>query len=207
MNSQLEKRMDESSGDCGGGVWVVNMDIKYSAEYIAIHNHYLDKTAARSGVPLINHINEGLAILDILGASDTTKKAFCLHPLFQGDDDLISNLDKSWVFLPKAVLLAMEYRARANDWLSDKVFPTGARTIINGEDVPYIGTKGLPSYGVLPEVKQMLIAGKVQNYKDFCLYHKGTHGRSDELEVYFATWLDTLGVGVKQYESLIKDIS
>ena len=45
-----------------------------------------------------------------------------------------------------------------------------------------------------PELRAMLIADKVQNKKDFQLYHQGTHERSKELSEYFDDWLELLGV-------------
>jgi hypothetical protein len=62
--------------------------IKDSIEYKMIKAHYCDRVAKRSQVPLMNHIDEGLIILEAIGAVESTKKAFCLHPLFQADDDL-----------------------------------------------------------------------------------------------------------------------
>ena len=62
-------------------------------EISLIKNFYGDKTAKRSGVPLINHINEGLIVLDFIKASDIAKKAYCLHPLVQSDKNLILNAD------------------------------------------------------------------------------------------------------------------
>jgi hypothetical protein len=38
----------------------------------------------------------------------------------------------------------------------------------------------------------MLFADKVQNEKDFALYHEGTHARSKELREYFNNWLNIL---------------
>lgn len=40
----------------------------------------------------------------------------------------------------------------------------------------------------------MLIADKVQNYKDFRKHHLDTHARADELDFYFKTWLKELDV-------------
>ena len=88
-------------------------------EYTAIKDYYGNKTAKRSGVPLINHINEGLEILDIIQASTTAKRAYCLHPIFQKDEDLKLNMGKiSWYnFDSYIILLTMEYRNIANQYL------------------------------------------------------------------------------------------
>lgn len=50
-------------------------------EYYLIKGYYFDRRAKRSNVFLINHIEEGLVILDVMGASEKAKKAFCLHPI------------------------------------------------------------------------------------------------------------------------------
>ena len=39
------------------------------------------------GVHLINHIDEGLYILKVFGASDLAKRAYIMHPIIQGDSD------------------------------------------------------------------------------------------------------------------------
>ena len=46
----------------------------------AIRVHYGGDFAKRSGIPLINHIIEGLCILIRLGAPRSVCGAWCLHP-------------------------------------------------------------------------------------------------------------------------------
>lgn len=151
-------------------------------EYNLIKQHYEARRAKRSGVPLINHINEGLIILDKLGATQHSKAAFCLHPLVQADNDLICFKDYHLVD-PYALLLAMEYRNVANAYLS---YHTTA-----------------PRLSPLKEVNDMLIADKVQNKKDFMLYHYGTHPRSERLLEYFDEWLYTLNVSDDMYKEFL----
>ena len=50
----------------------------------------------------------------------------------------------------------------------------------------------------------MLIADKVQNYKDFLLYHKNTHERSDELDEYFNSWFKILHCDYKELVKIIE---
>lgn len=158
-------------------------------EYKLIAEYYSDRVANRSQVLLINHINEGLVVLTKLGASEHAKKAFCLHPLLQQDKDLALNYEiVSEKCDSYTVMLAMEYRSVANEYLSDKV-----NTVADIRLSP------------LHDVNDMLIADKVQNYKDFITYHKGTHPRSDELEVYFNKWIDALGIR-HTYEGLFQAI-
>jgi hypothetical protein len=164
-------------------------DIKSSVEYKLIAGHYGDRVAKRSQVPLINHINEGLDVLTAIGSVETTKKAFCLHPLFQADEDLQENYYMAKFVDPHVLLLTMEYRNIANAYLSDKI----------GTDYPL-------KLSPILEVNEMLIADKVQNYKDFTTYHRGTHPRSDELTAYFEKWIFALGVDKPMFEKLCKQI-
>ncbi len=80
----------------------------------------------------------------------------------------------------------MEYRSVANEYLSH-------RTIAHVDEI---------RLSPLPEVNQMLIADKVQNCKDFELYHKATHPRSAELDLYFNNWLRRLGITPERYTTL-----
>jgi len=162
-----------------------------TSESKAIEKFYGDRCAKRSGVRLIKHIEDGLTILREIGASVWAERAFCLHPLFQADKELMTEgvkyCEKS--VNPYPVMLVMEYRQWANRWLSDKVDDYGKFT-------------SLPSPGHLEEVKHMLIADKVQNYKDFLAYHVQTHQRSHALSVYFETWLAELGIDEVRFSEL-----
>lgn len=154
-------------------------------EYTAISKFYGDKVTKRSNVRLMDHIDVGLQILNIIDASIIAKKAFCLHPIFQADADLL-NINKKLLFStdPEVILTVMEYRNQANSWLSDRV------------QLGEWGIKldGYPTPGPLSDVRDMLIADKVQNYKDFLKYHSTTHPRRSELRQYFNVWLNVLQV-------------
>jgi hypothetical protein len=164
--------------------------MKQSVEYKLISQHYGDRVARRSQVPLINHINEGLVVLDAIQATAYAKQAFCIHPLLQADDDLVKNLNAvAFACSPIVVMLAMEYRSVANEYLSDKV-----------------NTGQMIRLSPLWEVNDMLVADKVQNCKDFVTYHSGTHPRSNELHWYFDEWLAALTVDSWGYRSLCKKI-
>jgi (p)ppGpp synthase/HD superfamily hydrolase len=160
--------------------------------YRAIADLYGERTARRSGVPLIDHIREGLYILEEIGANTATKQAYCLHPLFQGDTELqtmtpeaVTSFDR-WV-----IVLALEYRNIANAYLSSR----------------HIGSIVEIVLSPLREVQQMLIADKVQNRKDFDAYHRGGHPRSDELDRYFRNWFERLGITQELYERLVSDLN
>lgn len=157
-------------------------------EYDLIRQYYGNKKAQRSGVYLINHINEGLVILDAIQVSDVAKKAYCLHPMLQNDADLLQHYTLDWAKVhPQALLAVMEYRSIANDYLSGRQI--GAITEIR--------------LSPLQDVNDMLIADKVQNHKDFVLYHKQTHPHSAQLEKYFHNWLTRLEVSPAQYQALV----
>lgn len=165
-------------------------DIKQTIEYRLIQIHYGDRTAERSGVPLINHIDEGLIVLDAISATDNSKKAYCIHPFLQKDEDLLKNYPMiSRTVSTYVMMLAMEYRNIANQWLSDSArSPTP------------------PNLSPLFEVNDMLTADKVQNRKDFLKHHLDTHERSDDLNIYFTRWLGALGISQESYRDLCKRI-
>lgn len=167
----------------------------------AIKSVYGYQKAKRSQVPLMNHIYEGVAIMRHRNVSEDAVAGFMLHPLFQNDADLkehgtyYATHRASAQQNSDAVMLAMEYRHWANAWLSDKV---------RQDDQGNLILEGEPSWGPLDAVKEMLIADKVQNYKDFIIYHSDTHERRDELDLYFRVWLKVLGIDDTEYRRLVE---
>jgi hypothetical protein len=165
--------------------------------HAAISSWYKNRTTKRSGVPLINHINEGLSVLRAINSSAYAQAAFCLHPLVQHDDNLRDNMrtlsfsraGKQPLYNPHALMLVMEYRSVANAFLSDQIQSTTSLPV-NIRLSP------------LSEVNDMLIADKVQNYKDFLTYHAATHPRAKELDLYFRLWLDALKISPQEFERL-----
>lgn len=160
-------------------------------EHRAISEFYGARKAKRSGVPLMQHIEEGLAVLDALGASERAKRAYCLHPLVQADEDLLRTYERGVATLtddPAVLTLALEYRNIANATLSPRL----------------IGSAADISLSPLDEVNDMLRADKVQNWKDFAEHHRGKHSRSAELERYFHLWHSRLGLSAKRVEALVK---
>jgi hypothetical protein len=149
-------------------------------EYRAVAAALDERYAARSGVHYMNHVDEGLAVLVGEGASEEAQRAFCLHPLLQMDEDIRRDgaRVRGWSDDPYVVLLAMEYRHIANGYLS-------------GREVERVEEIGLSP---LSEVNGMLRADKIQNYKDFLIYHAQTHPRRGALQRYFRQWLERLGV-------------
>lgn len=163
--------------------------IQQSLEYRCIAEHYGARTARRSGVLLMRHIDQGLAILEAIGASEAAMRAFCLHPLLQADADLAANYPRVGELTedPHVIALVMEYRHIANATLS-------TRAIARAEEIPL---------SPLAEVNEMLVADKVQNRRDFLQHHAATHARAAELTRYFELWLERLGVDGKRYEELV----
>jgi hypothetical protein len=146
--------------------------VAWAKEYAAINEFYGKQTADRSGLSLMRHIDDGLHILTLNGASDTAKAAFCLHPLVQNSEVV----DVSW---SPAYSLACEYKGKANAYLcrpdTDWVSSVGDVQSIVGE--------------MTDDCRAMLIADKRQNYGDFIAAHYGKHLRSKELDRYFRLWI------------------
>lgn len=153
-----------------------------STEFEMISEFYKDQKAERSEVPYINHIVEGLWVLDQIDASMAARRAYAIHPMLQGDEE-IAEFDP--IHANSVVLLnAVEYRNVANRYLS---FHYGKET-------------RKARLSPLKDVNDMLIADKVQNRKDFEKFHYGTHENSERLGLYFAEWLAALGVSEERYQ-------
>jgi hypothetical protein len=84
----------------------------------------------------------------------------------------------------------MEYRFIANSYLSYRD--------INGLDEIHLSP--------LKEVNDMLIADKIQNRKDFLLYHMN-HERYFFLFMYFQYWLNRLEITENVYNEMVLEIS
>lgn len=161
-------------------------------EYQAVQTFYGSRRAQRSGQFYMNHIDEGLTVLAQIGASDRARRAFCLHPLVQLDADLAQNYTRVGELTsdPQVLALAMEYRNIANAYLS------------------YMAPRaeGDIQLGPLVEVHDMLRADKIQNFKDFLLFHHHNHSRSKELEHYFRSWLTRLQISDATFAQLFETL-
>lgn len=155
-----------------------------------ISKYYQGKIAQRSGVPYINHITEGLEVLKVLGGSERSKAVFCLHPLLQNDKDFDENKGLITAHPLLDWDLVLEYREFANDYLSH-------RKISSIQEIRLPRTRC---------VRYALMADKIQNYKDFMLYHYKVHPRSDELYEYFHNWFKALGLSYGEIEMAIRQI-
>ena len=172
-------------------------------QYKHVELFYGSKRAERSNVLKMNHIDEAITIMvraarlmpeyqDVDVAQAIT--AFCLHPMFQGDTELVAydtnSIDVWKNFTAIDMMHVMEYRSVANEYLSHR----------HVDDYAHI------RLSPLRVVNLMMIGDKVQNYKDFLKYHFETHPRTRELATYFQNWLDRLGVNAGLYHKLIKHI-
>ncbi|RKH02072.1 hypothetical protein D7V97_28365 [Corallococcus sp. CA053C] len=154
-----------------------------STEHGLIRVFYGQQRARRSQVPFMNHIHEGLAVMLRTQASPQAMRAFCLHPLVQGDQDLrehYARVAQALEPVPDGAFvlgLAMEYRSVANAYLSHATLPPE-------------GIRLSP----LVEVNAMLVGDKVQNRKDYELHHEQTHAHRARLTEYFQQWCHALQV-------------
>ncbi|RKH16401.1 hypothetical protein D7X74_15665 [Corallococcus sp. CA047B] len=154
-----------------------------SPEHGLVQSFYGQQRARRSQVPFMNHIHEGLAVMVRTQASPQALRAFCLHPLVQGDTDLrdhYARVAQTLAPVPDGAFvlgLAMEYRSVANDYLARATLPPA-------------GIRLSP----LVEVNAMLVGDKVQNRKDFELHHAQTHAHRVRLAEYFQQWCQALQV-------------
>lgn len=168
-----------------------------SIEYNLIQHWYANQVTKRTSLFLMNHIDEGMAIMRMLGAGDQALRAFCLHPLVQNDSDLAENFERvSEALAPVAdgaltLAYAMEYRSVANEYLSNVSMPAS-------------GIRLSP----LAAVNHMLCGDKVQNRRDFLrTTHAKTHPARERLAEYFEQWCERLGVDQARYEELTQAIS
>lgn len=157
---------------------------RLTLEYDAIQRFYGADRAKRSGVLLMNHIDEGIDMLKVMGASEVAIDAYCLHPIIQPQEIFKRNwklLINDKAINQDALYLARRYRDAANAYLCRP--GTDHWTI---EDLRF-------HVGFLSQdLVHMLFADKIQNERDFIQYHQGKHARSNQLTRYFALWLDYL---------------
>lgn len=155
-------------------------DLLDTAEYRLVEAVLADNRD-NDGVFLMNHVDEGLAVLAGLGTSTLAKRAFCLLPLVRADADLAKyceSLDQALgpiVGGHEALALAMTCRGVACCWRPDTAFPEG----------------GLP-VGAVQAVHEVLIAENVQKRKALSRSNQGAKARL-ELDTHYRRWLEALG--------------
>jgi hypothetical protein len=152
--------------------------------YIIIREFYRFQTANRSGIPYMNHIDEGLVILKHLEARQVTKQAWCIHPVVQSNENMRREIFdfKLAGANSAAIVLAMEYRHTANSYLSHhRVDDIPRKLLFDLRDK-------LRNFEML---RHMLIADKIQNYKDFQANEK-LYENAYVLNEYFLDWIFTI---------------
>lgn len=165
------------------------------SEYDIVADFYEGKVAERSGLPYINHINEGLLLLAVANTKPIAKRAFCLHPLIQGHSDFEDNKEMLFEWgrrgreYAEAAMLALEYRNVANQY-------TSRHPLKSPKDI-YLSP--------LHPVNHMLAADKIQNYKDAIDYVIPKHPEdARRLHEYFQSWLDALGISKEDFDVFCK---
>lgn len=162
----------------------------------AVGLFYGDDKALRSGQPLINHITCGLQILEVLGAGADTKGAWCVHPMVQDDKQFKfechnQNLRK---VSTSSIMLAVEYRNKANAYLSADYESSDD----NLTDI--VGC-------LLPEVRLMLIADKIQNWADFARHFPlDEFPKKEHLPAYYDNWLRYLDISELKTVQLLLNV-
>ena len=147
-------------------------NIKDTAEYKAIQQVYGERKAVRSKVPYMNHIDEGCAIIEHYFQDELMQRAFCLHPIYQVPE-FKAIADRLGVLrgLSKTVkFFADDYGFIANQYLAKHPLQTNPSRV---------------NYGQSEGLRRMLVGDKIQNYKDFVLYHFDTHENGEKLNNYF----------------------
>lgn len=163
-------------------------------EYNAIKRHYGDRRAARTNLPYMKHIDEGLTLLRTLTEDEVVYKAWCIHPIIQIDESFRIAVDNGLNLITnsnRALLYAMEYRGIANNFL------------------PYHVGMRYPHSSPLPEVNLMLIVDKIQNWRDARIHLTPVESTAVmlNLEQYFADWRATLDITEElriKYEAVIE---
>ncbi len=154
---------------------VVGTPILESPQYKIVQDFFGDQRDERSGVLLMNHIDEGIAVMRALGAPDTAIRAFCLTPLqFTSRNDIIINFHKIFKELNGVIdgidssNLALDYRALVD---------TNPVKVSTDNDV------------------NLMLAGAVIQRKKDLLVHNWDHQANPEAtRERFDQWIAALGI-------------
>jgi len=162
--------------------------------YNLIYEYFKDKRTSKS-VSYMKHIDEGIKILENINAGKLTIEAYILHPFIQcfnlkgANGKIIMTQEEMEKYFniyeiePEIIAKLFLYRKFANSYLC-----SSETDYISYKQVKFL-LIGLHNY---QDIVKMLIADKIQNYKDFLKYRKNDHKRSKELDYYFNIWLKVL---------------
>jgi len=158
--------------------------------YKVISKFYKGKSTSK-GIPYTNHIDEGIGHLENLHVDDTTINAFILHPFVQCVN-LVGTYGKTLLTekeLEKHINIFEIEPDIAHELLLYRKYANSYLCRPETDDYAYheavAAVEGLEQY---PNVVKMLIADKLQNFKDFLKYRQD-HPRKVPLTYYFRFWL------------------
>lgn len=168
-----------------------------------IETIYGTRCARRSRVPLIDHINEGIIVLQALQATPVETEAFCLHAPAQ--------ISYHFGARPAAEhYLPIQPQGPRDTWLLQTQFPLATEAVAlawrfaahaEAFRPDYLNNKKRPPLiAIDPAVRKLLIADKVQNRKDFDLFHCDSHPRRAQLRLYFECWFTLLDISEADYQ-------
>lgn len=147
--------------------------IEEEIEYNYMKDLFSTSVSKRTKDLSTNPMEEGLAILNILESNHITKKAYCIHQLFHNDE----SLERSWDGnrFPncdiKSMLLAMEFR-----------------TLYKSKP----NRNGIIKLSPIKEVNEMMLAYKMQQYKNFEINGRGQTDNDELVESSFKNWIKQL---------------
>lgn len=153
-----------------------------------ISRYYGATTTQRTKLPWINHIVEGVVLVQQLGGRIHAADAFCWHPLIQSDDTFLETLAEMQRYYNlntsgEVLVNTLGYRDAANRWLRGAV-----------------SKDNQPKKHPLNDVNIMLMADKIQNRKDFEANEKlFSVEDASSLHYYFDSWFTTLGITPEIY--------
>lgn len=169
-------------------------EITQTVEWALIKAFYGDRVAERSRQPLMNHINEGLALLAAMDADDVCMRGFIVHPLVQvkGPEN-----DLEPVYLGMDLLDSWHMACgmkRLNIQLTH--IRHGSRN--KGQMPRHWGTHYEAAFNTLPKanplmskcILQMILADKQQNLKDLHFHMWGRITDAEHLEEHLECVID-----------------
>lgn len=168
--------------------------VRTTPEYKAILEHLKYRCDTLSGITHINHIDEGIQILEVICAPRylyNAAKAFCLHPMVSHDLSLVNNIVEvcSSGFDTTAILYAMEFRKTIASW-------------------PNHRTEGEPSISPLIAINKMITADIIQHKSHFLRYSgvpEGSDPSTNSELRFYNDWLRTLAIDEEAFYTIIKD--
>lgn len=163
-----------------------------------VYAHYGDECAKRSGIPKINHISEGLRLLDYLEVHRPAKVAFCLHPIVQDGCGRDQWSQLYYTYGERVMYLLHNYTAVANKFLPAAVVH---RTRTGFKTIPIELPEDLDG-----DVRWMLLADKIQNRKDYrANWNKFPNWI--QLADYFNAWMIALDLSDDEIDQLTRELT